>query len=187
MSRRGKKRVTCSGIFLSIFKIHCAAPLRRRFFPGTMSVVTSTCVFFTQYAIVSLATSESPPKISYRSRVNPFRSMFIASMCGSTFSITLTPTQPFVTTTFFMPKERTRRDASRTYSHDTSGSLYVYATPILPRGTSDKAFSARDSGETYAVSMSPPLCEISAFWQNGQCILQPKLPADKIMLPEKNR
>ena len=54
---------------------------------------------------------------------------------------------------------------------------------MLPRLRSRAASSTSRSGGQYRAGISAPAAEIPAFWQKGQCRLQPKLPADSTMLP----
>ena len=58
---------------------------------------------------------------------------------------------------------------------------------MLPRLRKRNASSTSASGEQSRVGNSSPAAAICAFWQKGQCRLQPKLPTDSTILPGWNR
>ena len=126
MSRRGKKRVTCSGILLSSEAIHdesARISSSPSFSPGTISVVSSTCAAPAAAAMNRFTVSRSPPSFLYHSTVKPLRSILYASMTGSSSRLISGSAVPFVTRTFFMPRARISMAQSRTNSQPTSGSL----------------------------------------------------------------
>ena len=70
---------------------------------------------------------------------------------------------PLVTSAAESPSRLRRRAVSRTYSQPIRGSLYVNATPTLPRGVSSTAIRTSSSGLTAVVGKSAPACEIASF------------------------
>ena len=149
------------------------------FSPGTIRVVTSTWQRGAARAMDRLTVSRSPPRCRYQLWVKPFRSIFTASSSGRQF-------QPG---SFF--------DGAVGYQYNIESGLMNQFGTIAYILVPYKGFVIRIStgrcclflaapapfapivrGYSPGCTFLPPAAAIDAFWQKGQCRLQPKLPTD---------
>ncbi len=114
--------------------------------------------------------------------------MLAASISGSSSAMGPGFAMPFDTSTFTSPASWARRLQSRTYSKPTSGSLYVKASPTLPRAVARNAACTSSSGVTsrHGTSFAPAQA-IEAFWQNPQSRLHPYDPTESTFDPRMKR